>query len=279
MPKQQRNVSAAAEDMKRSYDEWGALTSQVLKLKCNQYSLVSTGNKQSLQKRLFEHFHPMPVAQPTMDAAVETSTMAKVLEELKRLRTEVADIKNKNIRDGADTRAPHPPLLPTPAPTLHDKMPATYFNILDPPTTGPLFAVPSNPPNSCTSNIEPQTTNQIATDLANTAHLNNFTGTPTLSHSDYNPFTSPPIKASTMKKIGKEEYVDLDDILPAPPAINTDSFFGLEMDTNSSSLLLKENKPKVKIKDFASWICAWHLYTQAYLSVKPDMFYHLFCYS
>ena len=73
--------------------------------------------------------------------------------------------------------------------------------------------------------------------------------------------------------------MDLDEILPAPPAINTDSFFGLEMDSDSSSLLLKENKPKVRIRDFPSWTCAWNLYVQAYLSAKPTMFYQLFSYA
>ena len=50
------------------------------------------------------------------------------------------------------------------------------------------------------------------------------------------------------------------------------------MDADSSSLILKENNPKVKIHDFPSWIFVWNLFTQAYLSFNLNMHYSLACY-
>ena len=53
--------------------------------------------------------------------------------------------------------------------------------------------------------------------------------------------------------------------------ITTDSFFGLEMDNTTSSLLLKQNKPKAKIRDFPSWMLAWYIFYQAVLLYKPNL--------
>ena len=133
----------------------------------------------------------------------------------------------------------------------------------------PLFSesVPVNLNIPCAPSTDPNRT--IPADTVNNVMNNmNIQGTNLLFSPNHNPFTPPPIKASVIKKIRKEEYVEFDDILPAPPAISTDNFFGLEMDADSSSLILKENNPKVRIRDFPSWICAWNLLTQAYLLLQ-----------
>ena len=43
-------------DQAKSCDDWGKLKMEVLKLKCNQYGLVSTGKKFEVQQRLTAHF-------------------------------------------------------------------------------------------------------------------------------------------------------------------------------------------------------------------------------
>ena len=93
-----------------------------------------------------------------------------------------------------------------------------------------------------------------------------------------NPYTPPPIKSSMLNKVEKQEYIDFDELLPPPPSINTDHLLGLELDANSSSILLKPKKPKCKICDFASWMCAWNIFTQAYLFYHPSMQFNLFAY-
>ena len=44
-------------DKTRSMEDWKKLNMETLKLKCNQYSLVSTGKKADIQVRLYDHFH------------------------------------------------------------------------------------------------------------------------------------------------------------------------------------------------------------------------------
>ena len=86
----------ATDDKKRSLQEWGALSSQVLKLKCNQYNLISTGNKLTLRKRLFEFLNPPAENQPPESSHTGNDTvMADILQELQSLRNEVADIRDK----------------------------------------------------------------------------------------------------------------------------------------------------------------------------------------
>ena len=43
-------------DHEKSCEDWSKLKMEVLKLKCNQYGLVSTGKKAEVQQRLMAHF-------------------------------------------------------------------------------------------------------------------------------------------------------------------------------------------------------------------------------
>ena len=72
------------------------LSLEALRLKCNQYRLITTGSKYSLQKRLYDHFHPeiqTPVVQPiptlqTTQIPIEPS-MSDILTELRKIQTQV----------------------------------------------------------------------------------------------------------------------------------------------------------------------------------------------
>ena len=76
----------------------------------------------------------------------------------------------------------------------------------------------------------------------------------------------------------KHEYIDFDELIPPPPSINTDQYFGLELDEFSSPLLLKKTKQKFQIRDLPSWMCAWNVFVQAYLHFQPTMQFDLFNY-
>jgi hypothetical protein len=56
MPRIVKSVSNVDEDHVKSFEEWGKLKVEVLKLKCLQYRLISTGKKEQLQHRLVAHF-------------------------------------------------------------------------------------------------------------------------------------------------------------------------------------------------------------------------------
>ena len=44
-------------DKNKTVNDWGKLTKEILTLKCNNYSIIETGTKLDLQKRLVEHFN------------------------------------------------------------------------------------------------------------------------------------------------------------------------------------------------------------------------------
>ena len=45
------------EDKAKSTEDWGKIKTEILKLKYNQYGIVSTGKKIDIQRRLYEYFH------------------------------------------------------------------------------------------------------------------------------------------------------------------------------------------------------------------------------
>ena len=51
-----KNVDKENEDTTRSLSSWKSLSLQILQLKCNEHSLVATGSKKLLAKRLFDFF-------------------------------------------------------------------------------------------------------------------------------------------------------------------------------------------------------------------------------
>ena len=144
--------------------------------------------------------------------------------------------------------------------------------------TGPQLSVPENTPllHSCIDHTGP--TQRSFSSTIPTALQPELEGNfiPNLNFNLPNQYTPPPIKSSLLKKINSYKYIDFDELLPRPPAITTDSFFGLEMNNTTSSLLLKQNKPKSKIRDYPSWMLAWNMFYQAVLFYKPNMHFQLF---
>ena len=67
MPKARR--PDANNDCKKSFVDWGKVSTEALKLKCNQYSLLATGRKSLLQQRLFKHFNTVSTVPPPSSSA------------------------------------------------------------------------------------------------------------------------------------------------------------------------------------------------------------------
>ena len=282
MPKVRR--LDANNDSKKSFVDWGKLSTEALKLKCNQYSLLATGRKSLLQQRLFKHFNTGSTVPPPSSSANDTvisvsdpvSTLnIDVLNELQHLRSEIQHIKTSMqqppTHDPIPSETQHEqhashPILPE---TQHTVSAAGHTNananLSCEPYTGtlqtqaPVYGFREVAPGQGMSVNNPIITNDSSTVV-------------------FNPYTLPPIKSSTLSKVQKHEYIDFDELIPPPPSINTDQYFGLELDEFSSSLLLKKTKQKFQIRDFPSWMCAWNVFVQAYLHFHPTMQFDLFNY-
>ena len=92
-----------------------------------------------------------------------------------------------------------------------------------------------------------------------------------------NPYVPPAVEQKSLKKAQKQEYIELDTLLPLPASVTTDNCFGFEFDTESN-LMLKASKPKHKITNLSSWMCAWNVFTQMTLHYHPDTHFLLFSY-
>ena len=62
-----------------------------------------------------------------------------------------------------------------------------------------------------------------------------------------NPYVPPAVEQKSLKKAQKQEYIELDTLLPLPASVTTDNCFGFEFDTESN-LMLKASKPKHKLQ-------------------------------
>ena len=101
-------------DQAKSFEEWGKLKMEVLKLKCNQYGLVSMGKKAEVQQRLTEHFatanedsdiHVLAPgigvdAPEDVEAHKEVDVDNCILVELRASRSEVRAVKQKQHEMG-----------------------------------------------------------------------------------------------------------------------------------------------------------------------------------
>ena len=86
------------EDKATSVVDWGKIKTEILKLKCNQYGIISTGKKIDIQ-RLYEYFHAdgnVELEVHTAGPSTEGSnTNSDILSELRLLRNEMNVIKVK----------------------------------------------------------------------------------------------------------------------------------------------------------------------------------------
>ena len=68
-----RPVVAVKTDAEKTLEDWGKATREVLQLKCNQYTLLATGNRHTLGRRLYAFFHPS--SPPILTHAAKTELL------------------------------------------------------------------------------------------------------------------------------------------------------------------------------------------------------------
>ena len=87
-------------DVKKTLKTWEAMSTEALRLKCNQYSLITTGRKKALANRLYNHFKTKKqgAAQNNNDS---DPTLQDLFAELRGLRSEIEEIKSS--RGGTQT--------------------------------------------------------------------------------------------------------------------------------------------------------------------------------
>ena len=102
MPHLRRSISGTSdvggEDMVKLVEDWGKLSAEILKLKCNQYGVVSTVRKLDLQRGLYDYFHTNNNYTEVARQAPAVSTQVQensILAELRLLRNEMNVIKGK----------------------------------------------------------------------------------------------------------------------------------------------------------------------------------------
>ena len=260
-----RSVPSSLGDKANTFVQWGLLSMEALRLKCNQYSLAANRKKVNLQRRLVAHFahNRDPESESSAPESTTVSTKAtatsntEILTELQHLRNEITTLKS-NFH--------------------HHQQQMTVETDRPTRTTTTRFSAPGPLTNSCDFNFDPeppitQTQNGGGAGLGFQEVMagnrqGNFNNSFNNVNDITNPYTPPPIKSSMLNKVEKQEYIDFDELLPPL----------LELDANSSSILIKPKKPKCKICDFASWMCAWNIFTQAYLFYHPSMQFNLFAY-
>ena len=96
-------------DQEKSCEDWSKLKMEVLKFKCNQYGLVSTGKKAEVQQRLIAHFHTNQndADDESITTAIEDANTHVcvedddcILDKLRALRSEVSAMKHKQQEMG-----------------------------------------------------------------------------------------------------------------------------------------------------------------------------------
>ena len=96
-----------------------------------------------------------------------------------------------------------------------------------------------------------------------------------------NPFRPPSLKQSILKKINKQLFVEIDDLLPYNQTSNVGSRHesAIAIDSRTNLLTFDPNRiKKSKVTYGKKWMLAWTVFQQATLHYHPHLFYDLFMY-
>ena len=259
MPKQHTRRTVAAdsndqEDHLRSFEDWGRLTTSA----------------RLAEKALIHHFHPEHVvATDQPERPDHTISSSDILTELKAIRSEITLMKSPNQHSSSRRTNPlhFEPLQPIHRRPDVGPIPCVSYTGADTDQTmlaDIIVGGNKHTPQLMTGPI-PATNSQ-----GNTLSL--FSN-PTTT----NPYTPPPIKTKLLERMKNLEYIEFDELRSPPPSINTDNFFGLQID-EAHNVLLKPHKPKAKIQNFTDWLCSWNLFFQGTLCYHLQLHFDLFCY-
>ena len=104
---------------------------------------------------------------------------------------------------------------------------------------------------------------------------------PSTPFSTNNPFRPPSLKQSILKKIYKQAFVEIDDLLPYNQTSNVGSRHesAIAIDSRTNLLTFDPNRiKKSKVTYGKKWMLAWTVFQQAALHYHPHLYYDLFMY-
>ena len=292
-----RNTNVGGEEAQRSVQDWGKLTAEVLRLKCNEVAIVATGKKAALVQRLFAFYnsttlpslgtanhvavasmntHPheatstsplaeiqIPhhnVAHSTEPARHVDPNMELVLSELAALRSQIGAMQSKQTdMERKMTRADEARNIADRGGDIDLSVSPVSSDLAVTKTTEARHQFASPPPFSLLLQQQQQGGNAFL-----------------------NPFIPPPVKMTILKKIEKGEYIDLEDLMPNSAHTSSsmansqgDNFVTID---DSQALRLRTSRKEAKILNFGNWMSAWVTFMQAQLYFKPNMYCELFNY-
>ena len=75
-----------------------------------------------------------------------------------------------------------------------------------------------------------------------------------------------------------QQLIDFDTLLPTSIPTTDQQLIGIQVISEDNFHITTNHKPKNKLTDFPSWMCAWNLFTQATLYNHPHQQHNLFSY-
>ena len=242
MPRTQklRGDEKIVTDQVKSFEEWGKLKMEVLKLKCNQYRLVSTGKKAEVQQRLTKHFATanedsdidvlasgMGVdASEDVEAHEEVDVDNFILMELRALQSEVRAVKQKQHEMGRQLLNPPGQVETMNRSTGSTHMTSTLNRPINPTaadiTDNPMVIAPDH---HNVANVQAVHEFQLPPfmrgDYTEVENPGMFPSNLNVMSGHSNPFILPPLPINILKKIEKNESVHFEDLLPNTLSVNT----------------------------------------------------------
>ena len=302
----------------KSFTNWGKLDKETLTLKCNQYNLMQTGSKIEMRRRLYNFFKNNDTTSSPMSSSSEAvpqeitenqtvtpellisspvtssqqrnqpspipSETSQLREKLKELKTMMLAMQHRSIsqHESVGNMSMTTPIPETEAPSQPFLLPSLNHNIA--PITDDqsrlhtfqphqLQLHPSSDHPAISHSDQNNVHFNIGTNQYGTTGPGNFT-----NNIVNNLYTPPTVDEKIMTKTLKAEYVDFDTLLPTSIPTTDQQLIGIHVISEDNFNIITNHKPKNKITDFPSWMCAWNLFTQAALYNHPHQQHNLFSY-
>ena len=217
------------------------------------------------------------VTSPHQNHSFHTSSdTSQLREEMKELKSMILELQqrtantkphgsNKTTTTNSLTLATEAPSQPFLSPMCHQNTADNSYQLHQHPNS-------SNLNNVILPSRRHPSQNAVQFNIENNHHkltgnINNNTG--------INLYIPPAVDEKIMTKTLKAEYIDFDTLLPTSiPTIDQQSV-GIHV-ISEDNFHITNHKPKNKITDFPSWMCAWNLFTQVTLYHHPHKHHALF---
>ena len=284
-PTRTSGSAADAPDL-QTVSQWQKHSLEVLRLACEQAHLVSTGSRNVLARRLYDHRHrsassshqtillPPPsnsidlVSSPplSINNVVNSSTPPSLVPSID-FQNILRDEFQKFLSINMLSPPPSSNLLPTHSALQHSAPVAGNISHEAFQINQGAAAVPQ-----ASSSFPPAPVIAAANHLSLPESLFNnlMQPSPTTVLSPTSTSSSlPPLPRNILDQIQAGKFVKLDDLLPAVSPLNTDEY-SIKINSASGgdpSISLVQNRPRVV--DFHTWLTAWNFYLQAMAFYHP----------